>query len=194
MPVAERPLNEGLLTSNRIRELQVRPVQGHFDAHHLREVHRRIFQDLAHHAPGQDRPDAPGHYKVRHLEQSGHKYVVGYLRGKEVAPSLDRVLGELRGGQNLKGLDHEAFAGRMAKLYGDLDHIHPFREGNSRTLRAFTAQLVREAGYELDWGTTGADETARERLYLARDREVLERFYPGLDETRAMSTDSRAEY
>lgn len=192
--MAERPLNEGLLTSNRIRELQVRPVQGRFDADHLREVHRRIFQDLPHHAPGEDRPDAPGHFKGRHLEESGQRYVVGYLRGRDIPASLDRVLGELRGSQSLKGLDHEAFVERMAELYGDLDFVHPFREGNSRTLREFTAQLAREAGYELDWGTTGADGAARERLYLARDREVLERLYPGLDEARAMSTDSRAEY
>ena len=151
-------------------------------------------QDLPHHAPGEYRPDAPGHVKLRALETLGERHVVSYARGRDIAPGLDRVLGELSGGEALRGLDHQAFSERMAQLYGDLDHIHPFREGNSRTLRTFTTRLAEVAGYDLDWGTTNADEAARDRLYLARDREVLERRYPGLDEARAMATDDRTEY
>src|SRR3546814_20041756 len=36
---------EGRLTFARIVELKVDPVEGSFDVAHLREVHRRIFQD-----------------------------------------------------------------------------------------------------------------------------------------------------
>ncbi|PNY79214.1 Fic/DOC family protein [Deinococcus koreensis] len=192
--MAARPADEGFLTSARITELRLDPVQGTFDAAHLSEVHRRIFQDLPHHAPGTFRPDAAGHHKARELETSGRRHVVGYVRGREIGERLDRVLGELRGGEALRGLDPDDFAQGMARLYGDLDHIHPFREGNSRTLREFTYQLAGEAGYRLDWMQTGADAQARDRLYLARDREVLERLYPGLDEARAMETESRTEY
>lgn len=192
--MANSPHHEGLLTSVRILELQTHPVQGQFDTAHLREVHRRIFQDLAHHHPGAFRADAPGHFKMRELEGTGERHVVGYARGKEIGERLDQVLGELRGGDILKGLKADEFAERMGKLYGDLDHIHPFREGNSRTLREFTRELAMQVGYELDWHSTGADAQARDRLYLARDREVLERLYPGLDEARSMETEDRREY
>lgn len=191
--MAKGPLNEGLLTANRISELREQPVEGNFDAMHLKEVHRRIFQDLPHHAPGELRPDAPGHFKARELE-AGPRYEVGYARGKDVGLELSRVLGELKGGEQMQGLNPDEFSARMAKLYGDLDHVHAFQEGNSRTLREFTSQVAEKAGYELDWGTTNADSAARDRLYMARDREVLERLYPGLNEARAMETDSRAEY
>ena len=53
------PIDEGLLTANRIRELELFPVVGHFDPLHLQTIHRRIFQDLPHHHPGQFRRDAP---------------------------------------------------------------------------------------------------------------------------------------
>lgn len=192
--MANTPQYEGLLTSVRILELQTHPVQGQFDTAHLREVHRRIFQDLAHHHPGAFRVDAPGHFKMRELEGTGERHVVGYARGKEIGERLDQVLGDLRGGDALKGLTADEFAERMGRLYGDLDHIHPFREGNSRTLREFTRELALQAGYELDWHSTGADAQARDRLYLARDREVLERLYPGLDEARSMETEDRREY
>lgn len=82
----------------------------------------------------------------------------------------------------------------MSKLYGDLDFLHPFKEGNSRTLRAFTTQLAKAAGYALDWTWSGADAQSPDRLYRARDKEVNARAFPGLDQARAAKTDNRVEY
>jgi fido (protein-threonine AMPylation protein) len=45
----------------------------------------------------------------------------------------------------------------MAQLYVDLDRIHPFHEGNSRTLREFTRSLALAAGYDLSWTSTNVD-------------------------------------
>jgi cell filamentation protein len=191
-PTAE--LREGALTFARISELDDRPVIGQFDAAHLKEVHRRIFQDLPHHAPGEYRPEAPAHIKGRALEHSGYRYYVHYAPRAQVEAGVEKVLSELGGPTGLRGLNAEQFSARLAKLYGDLDYLHPFQEGNSRTLRAFTSQLAREVGLELDWGATNADALSRDRLYIARDKEVIQRAFPGLDETRAMTTENRAEY
>jgi hypothetical protein len=82
----------------------------------------------------------------------------------------------------------------MAQLYGDLDYWHPFVEGNSRTLRTFTRQWARQASFVLDWGLSKPTEAPRDRLYIARDREVLTRAFPDLTEERAMLTDDPVEY
>jgi len=58
------------------------------------------------------------------------------------------------GGAALRGLDADEFSVKMAKLYADLDYLHPFVEGNSRTFRTFTAQLAREAGYKPGLGAS----------------------------------------
>ncbi len=187
-------LDEGFLTFNRITELVEDPVKGKFDTAHLREAHRRIFQDLLHHGPGEFRPDAPAHIKNRVLEAHNASYHVYYAPRREIEPKLQRVLRELKGPEGFRGLSIDQFSERMAKLYGDLDYIHPFREGNSRTLRVFTAQLAKAAGRALDWGTTSADAVSRDRLYLARDREVLQRAFSGLDEARVMRATDRGEY
>ena len=50
---ASRPINEGEVCNARIVELELDPVRGTFDAAHLQEIHRRIFQDLLHHNPGE---------------------------------------------------------------------------------------------------------------------------------------------
>lgn len=43
------------------------------------------------------------------------------------------------------------FVGRLTHYFSEVNAIHPFREGNGRTQRAFFRQLSREAGWRLDW-------------------------------------------
>lgn len=172
---------EGALTFARITELALSPVRGVFDVAHLKEIHRRIFQDLPLHAPGQFRYSAPAHIKRRQLEASGHHYEVYYAPGSRVEPGLTEALADLSGAQKLRGLNTESFCARMAALYGDLDYLHPFKEGNSRTLRVFTTQLAVQAGYVLDWNTANASAVERDRLYIARDKEVAKRFLAHAD-------------
>jgi len=60
-PKKNRMRMEGLFCAIRIVELAANPVQGNFDTAHLREVHRRIFQDWPHHWPGQAIPSFGAH-------------------------------------------------------------------------------------------------------------------------------------
>jgi cell filamentation protein len=73
----------------------------------------------------------------------------------------------------LKGLDGSRFAARLAFYYSELDAIHAFREGNSRTLRAFTSDLAQAAGHGLDWARTAPTPENRQNLYHARDVAVM---------------------
>jgi cell filamentation protein len=73
----------------------------------------------------------------------------------------------------LLGLDASAVADRLAYFYSELDAIHPFREGNSRTLRVFTSDLALGAGHRLDWASAARTPKQRELLYHARDLAVM---------------------
>ncbi|MDQ1829251.1 hypothetical protein [Massilia scottii] len=60
----DREKLEGRLTTKRIVELELNPVRGKFDVAHLKEINRRIFQDLPGAGfddvkPGEFRPPAP---------------------------------------------------------------------------------------------------------------------------------------
>lgn len=174
-PPEKRKEIEGRVTTIRTEELLRRPVEGNFDAAHLREINRRVFQDLPEFNPGQYREPAPGHSKLRMLGSAGHTYLVAYANRNVLDERLNKVLQQLDGGKDLSGLSISEFSGKMAKLYGDLDYLHPFKDGNSRTLRIFTAQLASNAGYRLDWNTTNVDAASRDQLYMARDKEVMQR-------------------
>jgi cell filamentation protein len=45
--------------------------------------------------------------------------------------------------------------------------VHPFREGNTRSLRAFLGQLAREAGHHIAW-----EHLAHERSFAANVRSL----------------------
>ncbi|MHB0989811.1 MAG: Fic family protein [Burkholderiales bacterium] len=185
---------EGLLAANRIAELQEMPVQGKFDADHLKQIHQRIFQDLPQCAPGKYRPAAEEHSKARALESIGYRYYVHYAPRSQVADGIDKTLAVFGGPAALLGLDPNEFSVKMANLYADMDYLHPFVEGNSRTLRVFSAQLAQEAGYHLDWARVNSNDAGRDHLYIARDQEVTKRAFPGLNEERAMISTNRQEY
>ena len=184
---------EALLVQNRISQLVEHPIRGPFDLDHLRAIHAHIFQDLPQHRPGEVRGDTSGWSKNRQLENSFSVHEVHYAH-ENIADRISATLRDLGGPAGLKGLGADAFASRMATLYGDLDHAHAFHEGNSRTLREFTRSLALASGYELDWTPTNVTAAERNRLYIARDIAVLERAFPGLTPERGMLTDNRAEY
>lgn len=179
----------------RVLALRLNPIRGRFDAEHLKAIHGFIFQDHPEFLPGRYREqrDLPHYVKNRELEAGLTRHRVHYMP-QGYAARIDRVLNAFGGVRGLQGRSLERAAEKLAVLYGDLDHAHPFAEGNSRTLRSFTQQLAEEAGYRLDWGTTTANARARDELYVARDVAVTQRAFPGLDANRAMATDNRAEY
>lgn len=185
---------EAALTFARIRELYRDPVQGQFDVAHLQEVHRRIFQDLPHHGPGEFRPDAAGHFKHRLLEASRERTVVPYALRSDTDRLLGPTLDALDGGKALRSFDLLEMSEALAQTYARLDYLHPFREGNSRTLRTFTEQLARDNGHDLDWGTTNVTAQSRDALYVARDMAVIQLRYPGLTAEKVMTVEDRQEY
>ena len=159
LTVEERQTLEAEHTFRRIVELRLDPVRGKFDAAHLKEINRRIFQDL----PGLGFDDVtPGLYrspvpvgkdwiKSRSLETVDVPSNVAYSpMNKEAQARIDEVLKQANPAV-LSKLKTSEFVRAMGKLYTELDYIHPFPDGNSRTLREFTRQLADESSYSLDW-------------------------------------------
>jgi cell filamentation protein len=150
--------------------LRRNPIKGPFDINRLKETHRRIFGNIF-----------PWAGEFRHgidmmtKERSG--FVVTYGPSENVPTALAGTFAALQAEKVLRGLDSGRFAARLAFFYSEFDAIHAFREGNSRTLRAFTSDLAESAGHRLNWSMTamgtanGAD--ARQRLYHARDLAVM---------------------
>lgn len=129
---------ERLLTAGRIAELRLDPVHGGFDLAHLQAIHRRVFGDVYRWA---------GQLREVTLSKGGSLF----CQPQFLRSAAEDVFTRLYQQDLLRGLDREGFAAAAAELWGDVNALHPFREGNGRTQRVFLADLGAQAGHPLVW-------------------------------------------
>ncbi len=129
------------LTSIRLRELQDSPIKGKFDFKHLKDIHKYIFQDLYSWA-GQ----------VRTVEIGKGNLFCTVACIQDYATSVfDKYYSQCYDSKN----NFNDFVRNFAENYGDLNALHPFREGNGRTQREFARLVCLDCGYNFDLsGTT----------------------------------------
>jgi cell filamentation protein len=177
---ARRQELESRYTAQRIAELRINPVCGSFNAAHLKEINRHIFQDLpelgfADVTPGVFRPAVSPDLdwiKARSLETVSVISFIAYSpMDKAARKRLDEVLKEANPAK-LSKLKTAEFTRVIGQLYTEIDYIHPFRDGNSRTLREFTRELAEASGYALEWDRFSLAPAGRDILYIARDLSV----------------------
>jgi cell filamentation protein len=130
---------ERVEAAEEIFDLQEYPVDGSFDSAHLKEIHTRIFQNIY--------PWA-GEFRQVNLRRSASYY---FAMVQFMETNLKNTLAKLSAENHLKGLDTAAFASRAGYYLGELNTIHPFREGNGRTQREFIRELAAEAGLRINW-------------------------------------------
>ncbi|WP_306215193.1 Fic/DOC family protein [Actinoplanes sp. RD1] len=124
--------------------LAIRPLPGRYDLDHLRQFHRQIF--------GAVYPWA-GELRTVDLARTRNDL---FCRWVFLESSAAGIFGELAAEGLLTGLPRGTFVARLAHFYGEINALHPFREGNGRTQRAFLGQLAREAGWRVAWSTLDA--------------------------------------
>jgi cell filamentation protein len=134
---AELEAAEREITHAALILLDESPVSPSYDLPHLREIHKRIFGDIYEWA-GQIRTVAIAKGTVFCLPQY-------------IASSAAVIFRELRDEDWLRGLLRDAFVRRLAHYLGEVNALHPFRDGNGRAQRAFFGQLARDAGFTLAW-------------------------------------------
>lgn len=137
-------------TAIRIQEIRMGDgPKGDFDADHLKALHGYIFQDVYEWA-GHTRNETPTVDGERMPPiGSMRKGETSFLPGQNIDMGLHEAFKEFRDPQQLKDLSAEQFAEMAGKALGDLNYVHPFREGNGRTQETFIAELGRSLGYEV---------------------------------------------
>ncbi len=110
---------------------------GNFDLKHLKAIHRHLFQDLYEWA---------GQIRTINLSKDGDSF----LDYRRIEAGIAYVHRRLAADDYLKDTASTLFAGKAATLIGDINHAHPFREGNGRTQLAYLELLAIGAGHRID--------------------------------------------
>ncbi|UTX34980.1 Fic family protein [Micrococcus luteus] len=151
---------EEAVTAVRIGELRVRPIAGRFDYDHMKEIHRYVFQDVYEWA-GQERVAPVDQF----MTKSGHRY---YPAGPLLTEAAEEQYDRLARKDYLRGLSAAQFIDELAEAWGELNVVHSFREGNTRTQFVFFSQLAEQAGYEINTSAFAPGLPLRDEFVHAR--------------------------
>ena len=135
---------EAALTASRLVDLERQRLPGRYDLAHLQAFHRYILGDIY---------DWAGELRVVSIAKGGVFCLPQHLRSYAAD-----VFGRLAAADRLRGLPRDRFVTKLAEFLADVNALHPFREGNGRTQRAFFSQLAHDAGHHIDWVRMNPDE------------------------------------
>ncbi len=155
---AQLELTEFQIVALRDSELTQSPYLGSFDLDHLRSIHKYLFSDIY---------DWAG--SIRTVTISKPNAV--FCRAQYILDAAPNIFALISDRDHMRNLDREAAAAALAEFLGELNALHPFRDGNGRTQRAFLRQLAATAGWRLDW--TGLNRSENIEASIARDEYGL---------------------
>ncbi|MBR2214178.1 MAG: Fic family protein [Selenomonadaceae bacterium] len=114
-----------------------------FNFNTLRTIHREIFEDIY---------DWAGELRTVDIAKS-----MLFCRAMFLPDQADDIFSRLAKNNYLKNIKRLDFCEGAGNLFCDLNMLHPFRDGNGRSLREFMFHLARSAGYVCDLNTVRRD-------------------------------------
>ena len=110
---------------------------GQFDLAHLRAIHQHLFQDVYEWA---------GEVRRVEISKGGDQFQFRQY----IETGMNDVHRRIVAAGYLKGLSRTDFAVKAGEIIGDVNYVHPFREGNGRTQLQYLKQLATRAGHDID--------------------------------------------
>jgi cell filamentation protein len=109
---------------------------GRFDLIHLRAIHRHLFQDVY---------DWAGEIRTVEIAKGSHQFQFR----RYIETGMADIHRRLERARFLRRLSRAAFAAAAGEIMGDVNYVHPFREGNGRAQMFYLEQLAAQAGHPI---------------------------------------------
>lgn len=159
----EEALNEAEreITALKTLELIDRPLNGELDFDYIKRLHKHLFSDIY---------DWAGELRKTDISKGNI-----FCQHELIEVNAEVLFNELKAENYLEGLDKDAIVKRLAYYLGDLNTIHPFREGNGRVQRLFIRELASRAGYLINFdGITTEEMVQASDKTFRHDYEMME--------------------
>lgn len=121
-----------------------KPIPGRFTINHLLRIHRFLFEDVY--------PFA-GHIRREQISKGETLFFPPDLIKRE----LRRVFGEIHETGMLQEKKPQSQIQHLSHVMAELNIIHPFREGNGRSIRELIRCMAQVYGLTLNWGNADQD-------------------------------------
>lgn len=142
-----------LVALNTIK-LRITPVEGNFYLSHLKRIHYRLFSEI--------------------YTWAGKLRDIAITKGGTIFAQPTRIEPEFQKLhqclllEDFSTMPEQCVAERLAYYLGEINILHPFREGNGRTQREYLVQLARKNGYQLHFNGVTQDEMVEASIASSR--------------------------
>lgn len=163
----DEELNEAERVLSTIAANEINFESPPYDLPYLCRIHRQLFGEIY---------DWAGEFRTVDISK-GTTYFCNVLR---IEPEANKLFRTLAKANWFEGLNRLELVTAVAEFFGDLNMIHPFREGNGRAQRILFEHIVINAGYQISWWAVEEEEWVQANIdavtcdYRAMT-EILER-------------------
>ncbi|MEH6648870.1 MAG: putative adenosine monophosphate-protein transferase Fic [Motiliproteus sp.] len=116
-----------------------------YDLDYLCSIHQTLFEDIYAWA---------GELRQIDISKGDTRFCVC----SRIEPEADKLFVGLANQNYFSDLEYDDLVNALAEFYGDLNVVHPFREGNGRAQRILFEHIVVNCGWEISWDDISADE------------------------------------
>ena len=145
----------------KLYELRQNHKIGNFDITHFVGIHKFLFEDIY--------PFA-GLFRNENIAKGNFSFA----EWEYIEDELKKLLDQLKEENYLQNLDRDTFIKRLSYYMAELNVLHPFREGNGRTIREFIRQLAYKNGYILNLKNIDPKEMLNACIRSVVDTKPLE--------------------
>lgn len=132
----------------------------YFNEEEFKALHKYLFEDIYEFA---------GEYRLENITKENFKFsLFEYIDTniKEIFKKIDV--------QKLADLNFENLIINISSIMTELNVLHPFREGNGRTIRTFISKLLEKIGYEINFSNIDYNEIMRvSKLAVIDEKEQI---------------------
>ena len=122
----------------------------------LKNLHRLLFGKIY-----------PFAGQIRTVNIAKADSTIPFCMADFIIPEANRIFTNLKNRDYLQRMPRSEFVPAIADLAINLNALHPFREGNGRTIRLYLQLLAKNAGFLIDFDSVAHNEIiAADRLQL----------------------------
>lgn len=135
---------ESTIVALRTSEILQRPPKGRMDYAYLKKLHKKLFSDIYAFA---------GETRTVDIVKGDSTFCYIQFLEEEQRKIFSKVTYDFK-----PHISHDEFVEKLVHLSADLNALHPFREGNGRTIRLFLVLLANRCHFDLDFNAVKAEE------------------------------------
>lgn len=152
---------ERQMVSFKLATIRKHSMPEKFDSNRLKCIHNYLFCDIY---------DFAGKYREENITKDNFMFA----QFEYISANIDILLNKIDI-ENLKRISIDEKLKKISYYMTELNVLHPFREGNGRTIREFIRQLLNAIGLDIDFSKIEYEEIIKvSKLAVIDDKEQIE--------------------